>query len=225
MQSILCSPGQCWVGTKATVLSLVSDTLVLSLSSLRPHNTSAIRLEKWIRIFQLSFFSHQPIKTNFPFRLIFTIPPPTLTLQSLFNSSITFSVLCHVIFLLYVKKFLSAYRAFQLYYFPVKRQLPEKTQKESKAVPLSQLLAQNFSPNSSPGEFRGVLEVDHAMWRHRWEGSTSGKVSRERARKRNFSYCYSSIYCVEDAPATSLPAISLRQQKKEHLSIREVTQQ
>lgn len=107
--------------------------------------------------------------------------------------------------------------------FPVNGQLPEKTQ--SKAVPLSQLLAQNFSPNSSSGEFTGGLEVDHAMWRQRWEGSMSSKVSRETARKRKFSYFHSSIYCVEDAPAPSLSATPLKQQKKEHLAIREVAQQ
>lgn len=80
MQVIKCKvpylpPGQCQVGMKATILSLVSDTLVLNLSSPRPHTTSAIRLEKWIRIFQLFFSAHQPIKTNFPFCLRFTIPP------------------------------------------------------------------------------------------------------------------------------------------------------
>lgn len=225
MQSILCSPGQCWVVTKATVLSLVSDTLVLNLSSPRPHNTSAIKLEKWIRIFQLSFFSHQPIKNNFPFCLIFTIPPPTLLYNLCLILALHFQFCAMSFFFFMSKSFYLLTGLFNSIIFPVKRQLPEKTQRESKAVPLSQLLAQNFIPNSSPGVFTGVLEVDHAMWRHRWEGSTSGKVSREQARKRNFSYCYSSIYCVEDAPAPSLPAISLRQQKKEHLSIREVTQQ
>lgn len=50
------------------------------------------------------------------------------------------------------------------------------------------------------------------MWRHRREDSTSGRVSEETVRKRNFLYC--SIYPIEDVPIPSLSVIPLKQQKK-----------
>ena len=227
MQVIKCKvsylpPGQCWVGMKATVLSLVSDTLVLNLSSPRPHTTSAIRLEKWIRIFQLYFSSHQPIKINFPFCLLFTNPLLLYDPCSIQAVALYFQFYVLSFFFLMPKSFCLLIGLFNCIIFPVNRQLPEKTERGSKDVPTSHFLAQYFSPNSFLGEFTGGSEVEYAMWRCRWEGSTSGRVSKETARKRNFSYCHSSIYLVEDAPAPSLSTTPLKQQKKGHLAIREV---
>lgn len=105
------------------------------------------------------------------------------------------------------------------------RQLPEKTDRDSKDVPTCHFLARYFSPNPSLGEFTGGSVVEYAIWRHRWEGSTSGKVSKATARKRNFLYCGSSIYLVEEGPAPSLSATPLKEQKRGHLAIREVAQQ
>lgn len=115
-------PGQHQVGMKATILSLVSDTLVLNLSSPRPHTTSAIRLEKRIRIFQLYVSSHQPIKTNFPFCLLFTnYPLPLYDPCSIRAIAPYFQFYVMSFFFLMPKKIPCAYRAFQLYYFSCKQ--------------------------------------------------------------------------------------------------------
>lgn len=154
-----------------------------------------------------------------PFPFLFAFHHPPLLYDP---RSPPFAVLYHVLFLPYAKKFLSAYRAFQRYYFSCEQAAAWEDWKGQQNVPTSHFLAQYFSPNSSLGEFTGGSEVEYAMWRCRGEGSTSGRVSKETARKRNFSYCHSSSYPVEDAPAPSLSATPLKQQKKEHLAIREV---
>lgn len=154
-----------------------------------------------------ALLSFPPAHQNqFPFLLAFHHHPSPHTLWSLLHSSYgtTFSVLRYVLFLLYTIVFLSAYRAFQLYYFSCKQ--AAAWQKHSKDVPTSQLPAQYFSPNSFLGEFTG------------------GRVSKETARKMNFSHCHGSIHPVEDAPAPSLSVTPLKQ-KKRHLAIREVDQQ
>lgn len=107
--------------------------------------------------------------------------------------------------------------------FPVNRQLPEKTERDSKGVLTSRFLAQCFSSNSSLWEFTGGSEAEYAVWRPRWEDSNSGRVSEETVKKRNFLYC--SIYPIEDALIPSLSVTPLKQQKKGHLAIREVSQQ
>jgi len=127
-------------------------------------------------------------------------------------------------FFLTLKSFCLLIGLFNCIIFALHRQLPEKTERDSKDVPTSHFPAQYFSPYSPLGEFTGGSEVEHAMGGRRWEGSTPGRVSKETARKRNFSYCHRSIYPAEDAPAPSLSAIPLKQKKKGHVSTRGVAQ-
>lgn len=99
---------------------------------------------------------------------------------------------CVVSFFFLMSK--SLFLLFNCFVFPVSRQMSEKTESDSKDMPTFHFLAQYFNPDSSLREFTRGLEVEYAMWKCRWEGSTSGRLSKETARKRNLTHCHSSIH-------------------------------
>lgn len=139
---------QSQVSMKATVLSPVSDSLVFDLSFPRAHTTTTVRQEKWIRIFQISFSTPQSIKTNFPsvcfatFSLLYD--PCSILAIALY---IQFNAM--PIFILTPQSFCLLIGLFNWIVFPINRQLPEKTERDSKGVLTSHFLVQCFSSNSA----------------------------------------------------------------------------
>lgn len=133
---------------KATILSPVNDSLVFDLSFPRAHTTTTIRQEKWIRIFQLSFSIPQSIKTNFPSVCFSTF---SLLYDPCFVLAITLYLQFFAIPILFLipQSFCLLIGLFNWIVFPVNRQLPEKTERDSKGVVTSHFLAQCFSPNSA----------------------------------------------------------------------------
>lgn len=77
--------------------------------------------------------------------------------------------------------------------FPVNRQLPKKTEKDSEDTPTSHFLAQHFSPNSSLREFTGGSEAEVCNVEVQVGGQHLRQVSSGTARKRKFLYSHSSI--------------------------------